>query len=179
MKQKSKLPYNVIAFLGALSLFLATVEYLFPKPVPFFRIGLSNLPILLSLDILSVQSVFLLAALKVAGQGLVNGTLASYVFLFSLVGTFTSTSVMMLLRKKMGTHISLIGISLAGALSSNLMQIFLSVEFIFGETAWVIAPILLILGLAGGFVVGFFAQRFSQKSKWYQELKADNDSKLS
>ena len=39
---------EVAAFFGALCLFFATVEYLFPRPVPFLRLGLSNLPILLA-----------------------------------------------------------------------------------------------------------------------------------
>ncbi|NBK25683.1 MAG: heptaprenyl diphosphate synthase, partial [Spirochaetia bacterium] len=40
-----------IAFVAAATLLLSTLEYLIPKPLPFLRLGLANLPILLVLDI--------------------------------------------------------------------------------------------------------------------------------
>jgi heptaprenyl diphosphate synthase len=163
--------FESLIFFAALSLFLSTLEYLFPKPIPFFRIGLSNLPLLLALDIFPLRMVLFLAFLKVAGQGLVNGTLSSYVFLFSLTGTAAGTAAMLLIRSTCRKYISLLGTSLFGALCSNLIQVFLAVTFIFGESAWVIAPLLLGLGLAGGSVVGIFAQRFSTKSSWYKKIR--------
>ena len=123
---------NLVAFLGGLSLFLSTLEYLFPKPVPFFRLGLANLPILLSLGILHPREIVVLGFLKVLGQGLVNGTLASYVFLFSLGGTAASVVAMYGYYRLFPHWTSYLGISLIGALASNLVQVWLSLGFIFG-----------------------------------------------
>ena len=78
---------DLVAFLGGLCLFLSTIEYLVPKPVPFLRIGIANLPLLIGLGILSPGQLLLVALLKVIGQGLVSGTLATYVFLFSAAGS--------------------------------------------------------------------------------------------
>ena len=39
----------LLPILGACSMFLSTVEYLFPKPLPFMRLGLANLPVLIGL----------------------------------------------------------------------------------------------------------------------------------
>jgi heptaprenyl diphosphate synthase len=162
---------DVIVFFGALCLFFSTIEYLFPKPVPFFRLGLANIPVLLSLTMFSPTYVFLLVALKVVGQGLVNGTLASYVFLFSVAGSVTSAVVMLVAYHAGRRWISLIGVSVFGALASNSVQITLSVLFIFGESSWVIAPVFLGLGVASGVVVGMFAERFSQRSQWLARIR--------
>ncbi len=160
-----------VAFLAGLCLFFSTIEYLFPKPLPFFRLGLANLPILISLEFFAPGYVFLLVLLKVLGQGLVNGTLASYVFLFSLAGSFSSVIVMLSVRRMFGRHISLVGISLFGAVASNVVQILLSVNFIFGLTAWVIAPIFMTLGTGSGLFVGMFAERFRTQSRWLETMR--------
>lgn len=162
--------YDLIAFFGALCLFFSTIEYLFPKPVPFFRLGLANLPIILALSIFPPRQLLLLVLLKVIGQGLVGGTLASYVFLFSAAGSFASAFVMLAAYRLGGRQISLVGVSLFGSLASNVVQVSLSVTFIFGPSSWVIAPPFLGIGLASGLVVGLFAQRFAANSSWFSAI---------
>jgi heptaprenyl diphosphate synthase len=160
-----------LAFFGALSLFLATIEYLFPKPLPFFRIGLSNLPILLALDFMGFRELFILTMLKIIGQGILNGTLASYVFLFSTVGSLASLFIMYGAHRLLKRQLSLVGLSLLGALGSNLVQVWLSIQFIFGSSAWVIAPLFLGLGTGSGLLVGLFAENFAHKSRWLRKVR--------
>jgi heptaprenyl diphosphate synthase len=162
---------DLIAFLGATCLFFATIEYLFPKPFPFSRLGLANLPVIISLKLFSPGYVLLLVLLKVLGQGLINGTLASYVFLFSLGGSFASAFIMLAAQRLFGDRISLVGISVFGAIASNVVQIYLSVRFIFGLTAWIIAPPFVALGVASGFAVGLFAQKFWEQSRWLGRVR--------
>nr|WP_246157042.1 Gx transporter family protein [Oceanispirochaeta crateris] len=162
---------NRIALLGAFSMFLSTIEYLFPRPIPFMRLGLANLPVILSLELFSAPAYFLLILLKVLGQALVNGTLASYVFLFSMVGSFASGLLMWLCYKALRPRISFVGISVMGALTSNMAQIILSISFIFGPSAWRILPLFLGIGLVSGLFIGLFAQRFSEKSKWWELIR--------
>jgi heptaprenyl diphosphate synthase len=168
---------NRLAMLGALSLFLSTVEYLFPRPIPFMRLGLANLPVILYLDLLgsdskdSTGTYFLLILIKVLGQGMVNGTMASYVFLFSLVGSFSSGLTMWLAWRYLRPNISFLGVSVLGALISNMSQILLSIVFIFGPAAWRILPWFLGIGLGSGFFIGLFARSFSGKSRWWNALK--------
>ena len=102
---------DLVAFLGALCLFLSTVEYLFPKPIPFMRLGLANLPIIISLHLLPFPYLMLLTLVKVAGQALVNGTLASYVVLFSAAGSFTSVLAMYAASRIPERYLSLVGVS--------------------------------------------------------------------
>ena len=165
---------NILAMLGAVALFFSTLEFLIPKPVPFFRIGLANIPILLVLPTFRARHVLALTLLKVVGQGLINGTLASYVFLFSLVGSFASVLVMIAVSRLGPRRVSLIGVSIAGAVASNIVQIVLSVSFIFGPRSWIIAPPFLMLGTVAGLFVGAVAEYFSWVSHgWVARLETD------
>ena len=162
---------DILAFLGALSLFLAAVEYLIPKPLPFLRLGLANLPLLIGLGFLKPRDLLIVLVLKVFGQGLVNGTLASYVFLFSLAGTTASLGTMAAVHRLGGRHVSLIGVSLAGALASSLVQTALAVTFVFGETARLIAPLSVGSSVVTGLVMGSFAEAFRSRSRWLAALE--------
>jgi len=51
------------------------------------------------------------------------------------------------------------------------VQIYLSVRFIFGLSAWIIAPPFVGLGVASGFAVGLFAQRFWERSRWLGKVR--------
>ncbi|MEN6364589.1 MAG: Gx transporter family protein, partial [Rectinema sp.] len=52
---------DVTALLGAFCFFLSAVEYMLPKPMPFMRLGIANLPILLAVDILPFRWYLILA----------------------------------------------------------------------------------------------------------------------
>ncbi len=158
--------YEIIAVMAAMSLFLSTIEYMVPKPLPFIRLGIANLPILLAVFFLDFRSVLLLALLKVLGQGLVNGTLFSYVFLFSCCGTYAAALTMIGARRLFKAHISVIGVSVFGALASNCTQLVLARFLIFGKGVWMTAPPLLAIGLVSSLLLGLFAYRFLEKSQW-------------
>ncbi|GBU28736.1 hypothetical protein R84B8_02296 [Treponema sp. R8-4-B8] len=158
-----------LALLGALCLFLSAIEYMIPKPLPFMRIGIANMPIMLALDIFPFTAFLLLICVKIIGQALITGTLFSYVFLFSLVGTFLSAALMFVLRRLLGKkHITFIGVGTAGAVISNLSQLALAHFFIFKGNIRYIAPPFLLTGLITGIALGVFCEAFTRVSKWYQ-----------
>lgn len=176
MREFGKAPVrtDLVAFFGALSLFFATLEYLFPKPIPFFRLGLSNLPLLVSLGFFSFREQMLLLFLKVVGTGIVNGTLASHVFLFSTGATLASFIVMYGLHRLVpARYLSLTGISLAGALASNAVQIALAIGLVYGPASGVVAPWYFGLGTFTGWAMGWGAQAFIQHSKWLGRLRGE------
>ena len=172
LKVRQPVRTDLVAFFGALSLFFATLEYLFPKPIPFFRLGLSNLPLLVSLGFFNFREQLLLLLLKVVGTGIVNGTLASHVFLFSSGATLASFIVMYgLYRLVPRRHLTLTGISLAGALASNAVQIALAMGIVYGSAAGVVAPWYFGLGTFTGLAMGWGAEAFIRHSKWYGRLR--------
>jgi heptaprenyl diphosphate synthase len=152
-------------------MFLSAVEYMIPKPIPFLRVGIANLPVLICLDLLPVPFLLLVVVLKVIGQGLVGGTLFSYVFLFSAAGSFSSTLAMLLFRRLFGARISLVGIGVIGALFGNTAQIVLARFLIFGEGAWLIAPPFLAIGTITAALLGAFAERFAARSAWLAGIR--------
>jgi heptaprenyl diphosphate synthase len=159
---------RILAILGAFCLFLSTIEYLIPKPMPFMRIGIANLPLMLALDILPFGEFALLALIKVFGQGVITGTLFSYILIFSLAGTFVSALSMYALRRILGrAPVSMAGISVLGALLSNGAQLILARLFVFGPSVRYIAPPFLAMGVITGTALGLFCERFMGKSRWY------------
>jgi uncharacterized membrane protein len=159
-----------VALAAAVCLLLSSIEYLIPKPLPFLRLGLANLPLLACLDLLPPGPFFLLLALKVLGQGLVQGSLFSVIFLFSVAGTVASGGIMFAARRLLGGRISLIGISVLGALASNLTQLVLAGWVAFGPSAWLIAPPFLAVGLVTSTLLGALAQSYLQRSAFIRKL---------
>jgi heptaprenyl diphosphate synthase len=158
---------DITALLGAFCFFLSAVEYMIPKPLPFMRLGIANLPILLAADLLPLPWFLVLALVKVVGMSVISGSLFSYIALFSLSGTLVAALVMWTARKAGGRHISAIGVSVLGAVASNAVQILLARAVVFGDAARLIAPPFLAMGLVTGAALGFFAEAFAGKSQWY------------
>jgi heptaprenyl diphosphate synthase len=156
------------ALLGAFCLFLSSIEYLIPKPLPFMRLGIANLPLMLALDILPFSVFVSLVAIKVLGQALITGTLFSYVFLFSLAGTVISTFAQFWLRRLVPPKLlGFVGIGIVGGLFSNLTQLALAQAFIFGESVRYIAPPFLVAGVVTGLALGLLCASFAGQSQWY------------
>lgn len=166
---------NLIALLGAASIFLALIEHMIPKPVPFLRIGLANLPILIALRLLKPRQILAVVLLKILGQGLVNGTLFSYIFLFSAAGSISSVLVMLGVSRLSEKLVSLVGISIAGGLSSTLAQLALAFWLIFGRTALYIAPVFLAVTLVTSIVLGMVASSFCRSSNWFRRTAGAMD----
>ncbi len=158
---------DLTALLGAFCFILSAIEYMLPKPLPFMRLGIANLPILLAVDLLPFPWFLTLAVVKVIGMSVISGTLFSFVALFSLLGTFSAALVMWAARKAGGKWITQIGVSILGAITSNAIQIFVARYVVFGEVAWLIAPLFVLTGLVTGTALGIFAAHFAETSQWY------------
>ncbi len=142
------------------------IDHMVPKPIPFVRLGLANLPILVALSAFGWRGVMRLALLKIAGQGLITGMLFSYVFLFSAAGTLASAGVMYVVYRTAGGRISLVGTSVVGALVSNTVQLLLAAALVFGRGALLLAPPFLAVGLVTSIILGVVANRFVDRSRW-------------
>lgn len=156
---------------AGLCFFLSLIDVMIPKPVVFFRLGLANLALMLAMDVLSTRSFFLLLLVKVLGQAMLSGTIFSYVIVFSFIGTFSSGTVIYLfnfLRKK--RWISFVGISMLGALVSNISQWLFAYLVLFGEGAWYILPPMMVVSLITSLFIGLFANAFYLSSIWYEGL---------
>ena len=163
---------KLLPFLAALCLFLAAVEYAIPKPLPFLRLGLANLPVIIALFIMPTRDIYKLILLKIMGQALITGTLFSYIFLFSAAGSLASGLTMLGVHRILRNRISCIGLSLAGAAANNIAQLIVAHLILFGSATRYIASILLISGAVTGLILGIFTQMFTERSKWFRGLHA-------
>ena len=165
-------PARLISLFGALCAFLAAVEYLFPKPLPFLRLGLSNIPLMLAL-FFDARSFFTLLAVKIVSAALLSGSLFSYIFLLSAAGGLSSGLVMFALHRLLGERrIHFAGLGVCGALVSNLAQLALARYVILGTGALILAPPFIAVGLVSGFFLGVFCSAFSAGSQWYAGIRS-------
>jgi heptaprenyl diphosphate synthase len=157
-----------LALLGSLCFFLSAVEYLIPKPLPFMRLGLANMPLLIALDLFSPADFFLLMLLKILGQGIIGGMFFSHVFLFSIAGTLSSGLVMFALRRLLGKkRLGFAGLGCAGAMASNCAQLLLARYLVFGPALRYLAAPFLASGLVTGVTLGLICEYFCRHSLWY------------
>lgn len=156
---------KIISILGGLALFLSLIEHVIPKPIPFIRIGLANIPILISLILLTPKETIYLILIKSIGSSLITGTIFSWIFLYSLSGSLISGTVMLIFFKLLQSRVSMIGISILGALSNNLVQIFLATLFLGSGAKYLGIPIL-IIGFISGIAIGQLSNSFITKSIW-------------
>jgi len=75
-------------------------------------------------------------------------------FLFSVTGGVLSSVVMSILYKSGRDKFSITGISIAGAVSHNVGQIFVAAVFMKDLAVAVVLPVLLVSGCIMGFFVG-------------------------
>ena len=149
------LPYAAMGLLVALAMVLSWVEQLVPLSVqvPGVKLGLANLAVLFALYRLGVRAAWTVSLLRVALVSLTFGN--AYSLWYSLAGAVLSLLVMGLLRKT--GKFSLLGVSVAGAVSHNLGQIAVAAAVLGAASMAYYLPVLLVSGTAAGVCVGAVA----------------------
>lgn len=151
MRSQDKVPY-----LGALSLLMSLAELFIPRPLPFFRLGLANIPILMGLD-LDIRSFMVLLAVKAIGNSYISGTVFSLFFIMSILQTFASGAVMFA-AKNIVRNISIYSVSLLGAAASTMVQIALASLYA-GRGVMLFLPLMLIIALPSSLLVAYASGR--------------------
>lgn len=149
--------YDII-FFAFISSFIAAVENMFPRPIPYFRIGFSFIIVIIVLDSFKLKELILLIFIKNISVAVAFAYIFTPPFYLGLCGGIVSAIVMKFMRLGQLKNIfSFLGISLAGSLSSNLAQAILS-KYLFNlpDIRFLIVPVL-ILSLITGTVVGIIS----------------------
>ncbi len=144
----------ILSAYSIMAVLLFLVESIIPKPLPFMRIGLANVFILLILVQIDFFSALVVTLTKVIIGNLFSGLLFTPLILFSLVSSVISLLVMFAFYKSK-ISLSFIGVSITGALTHLLTQLVLG-YFLFIHTSRIFAiiPIILLIGLIGGLITG-------------------------
>lgn len=140
--------------LSAIGLILGLFESVIPLPVviPGARLGLSNIVVLVTIEVFGYKEGLVVTILKSFLLMLVTGAVTS--FAFSCTGAVLSAVSMILADKYLKKYISEIGISEIGSFFHNLGQVFVASVVLSNPMIFVYFPILIVMGLFTGYFVG-------------------------
>jgi heptaprenyl diphosphate synthase len=156
--QKDHKIYKV-ALLVSLACVLQISESLIPHPIPGLRLGLANMLTLTALVVLGFGYALEVAVLRTLLSSFIMGTFMSPTFILSFSGAVLSTLVMGFFYWLSGFHeryrFSIIGISIIGAFSHNMVQLYLAYVLLVKHGGiFVFFPWLSIGAVGTGWVVG-------------------------
>jgi len=154
---------STYGLLIALAFILSYIEALFPPPVPIpgIKLGLANLVVLAGLYTMGVKEAFVLSLIRIILVGLTFGNMST--MLFSLAGGILSWLVMSLLKQV--KSFSLVGVSVAGAVSHNIGQIITAIFVTENINIIYYLPFLLLSGLITGAVIGIIGAMIIKRIK--------------
>ncbi len=150
-----------IALLTALSLILFILEGFLPLPlpVPGAKLGLAAIVTLIALYLLPTRDAALMLTLRIILASAFGGGLAPMIY--SLAGGAGSFAAMVLLKRY--TQLSIIGISAAGGFLHNMAQLLVAAAVLETTALFVYAPVLGIVGIFTGILIGITARGILQK----------------
>lgn len=159
-----------IALLVSISCVLQITESLIPSPFPGLRLGLANVMVLIALVTLDFKSALEVALLRTLLSSFIIGTFMSCAFILSFSGAFVSTLMMgflyWLARIKKYCSLSIVGISIIGALSHNFVQLYLVYFMLIRHKGiFIFFPWLSIGALFMGWLTGIIAGNICIKIK--------------
>src|SRR4030042_1187275 len=115
------------AFLVACASVLQIAESLFPHPIPGIRLGLANIMTLVALVSIGFGAALEIAVFRTVISSFILGTFLSPSFFLSFSGALMSALVMGLTYQlsfvNRKVYLSFVGISVAGSITHNLVQI--------------------------------------------------------
>ena len=147
-----------IAMLLSISVVLALIESVIPifSSIPGIKLGLANIVIVYALYTLSFKDALYISILRVVLVGILRTGLFSITFFFSLVGSLLSIITMYLVKQ---TKMSVVGVSVCGAISHSIGQIIVAIIFLSNVDIIYYLPILLISSILTGIVIGLLAEK--------------------
>ncbi len=157
----------MLSVLMALGIVLNAMENVFLPwtilPIPGARIGLANIVFLMMLLLENFKLTLTLSVLRIFILGALTGTIATPVFPLSLGGAVLSLLLMKIARLALGDKLSLIGLSIIGAVGHNLGQLVVlsMLPGLFpGFTAlYLLLPGLLLMAIPAGMITGWVVER--------------------
>lgn len=149
----------LISIFIALATALNIVErsIIIPGAPPGVKLGLANVITLLSILLLGYKDAFLVVVLRCFMGALTVGNPIS--FLFSITGGMLSTLVMVILLIYFRNYISLVNISMVGAVTHNIGQLLVASLLVHDLLIYTLLPILMISAVTTGYFVGVVTNR--------------------
>lgn len=145
-----------LGMLCAIAIVLSYLEQLLPAVslIPGIKLGLGNAVVLYAVYTMGAKSAVILMLLKVFAAGfLFSGPSA---LLYSLAGGLLSLAAMIFAKRLF--RVSVIGVSIVGAVFHNVGQAAIACAFIAPRAVLAFLPLLLIAGVVMGALTGIIAK---------------------
>lgn len=156
MGTKKLVILSLLLALGVV-LYVAEALYLPSLPIPGAKLGLANVVTLLVLFLYGWREAIANAVLRTIVGSVAAGTLLTPAFFFSFVGALVSALVMIAVFTFFFGKLSLVGISLAGAVSHNLAQTVLASFLLSHWAIFLQTPLLILIAILAGSFNGLCA----------------------
>ena len=143
-----------LGLFGSAALVLFVFESLVPRPLPWMKLGLGNLAVLLALLVYGFLAALGVSAIKLLVGGLISGSLGGPAFVIAGGAGMASLAVMAGAFKSKPELFSPVGLSALGALIHQSVQLLLAYLYIGHASLFSLLPIFLATGLSSGIIIG-------------------------
>lgn len=155
MSDRGGIPLTAALIL--LAVCLGGVDSMIPRPLPFMKIGLANLPAVICSVRLGFRRTMALNTTRAIAVALLTGSLATPTFLLSLAGAAASAMVMSAASRCHPWLLSMTGVSICGACASVWSQLAAASLVLPGLPLPALIMPVTLWGTASGTVVGLAA----------------------
>jgi len=145
----------------ALALMIHVLEAPLPRPLPWLKLGLSNIIPLVLIHLMGVGEALVVTFLRTLLGAFILGSFLSPGFILSFCGGLMSTLMMGLAYRSLYPKLTLIGISVSGALIHNITQLLIAYWLFFqtlhlGDLSLImLLPLLITSAIPAGILVGY------------------------
>jgi len=173
MTKNQRLVY--IALLAAQAVIISLLERAIPFPfaiAPGAKLGLANVITCIALYTLSTKDTVKVITIRLILATLLGGTIST--FMYSAAGALLSFIGMWSVKGLGPSRVSLIGVSVTGAVLHNLGQLFIASWIAQTWTVLLYLPVLSFIGILSGIAIGIFANYLLtnvEKLYYYQYLQ--------
>ncbi len=144
----------LIAVAITLHIFETVLPFLNTFPIPGVKLGLANIITLLTLVLWSYREALGVVLLRSLLASLLAGTFLTTGFYLSFAGALGSSIIMSVAYFFGGNHLSIIGISICGAVAHNLSQLLVAAVLVHQLGVFMYLPYLLLFALPTGYFNG-------------------------
>lgn len=156
---------------AALALFV--FEQLIPRPLPWMKLGLANLAVLLALLVQGPAAALLVQLTKWLVGSLLTGSLGGPAFVIAGTAGLGSWAAMALTRRWTGRLFSPVGLSLIGAAVHQTLQLGAAGLYVRQLGLLALLPLSLLSALVSGALIGLLAAAFLEKVEtagWFPHI---------
>ncbi|MBS4217416.1 Gx transporter family protein [Bacillus sp. FJAT-49711] len=172
-----------IALLASQAVIISLLERAIPFPFAFApgaKLGLANIITCMALYTLSAKDAGKVVFTRLVLSTLLGGTIST--FMYSASGAILSFFGMWSVKKLGPKRISIIGVSVTGAILHNVGQLVIASWIAQTWTVLLYLPILSFIGILSGIAIGVFANYLLthiEKLHYYHYLQESNSEKIS